>query len=127
MTGNQWEDKKIIYSGPWFPENIHGKRQRELNYSGELTIDPSQPNIVYFSHIVDGIFEISKGETYDFGKNWSFTPVTKNSEFDNARPFVPKYKDKNDPTVLLWMQNISYIHYIDYDSKILYAKFLIDQ
>lgn len=122
-NGKEWSDHKIIYSGPWFPEDVHGERQKELNYSGGLTLDPNDPSVVYFSHVIDGVFEISRGETPDRGKNWGITPVTRNSTFDNVRPYVPRYRNADDPAVVLWMQNRSYIHYTIYDSSIKYMMF----
>lgn len=121
--GDKWHDHKIIYSGPWFPEDVHGQRQRELNYSGGLTLDPVDPSIIYFSHVIDGVFEISRGETPDFGRNWGITPITRDSEYDNVRPYVPRYQQPGDQKVVLWMQNKSYIHYTDYDCSIRYILF----
>lgn len=123
FDGSQWHDHKIIYSGTWFPEDVHGERQRELNYSGGLTLDPSDPSVIYFSHVIDGIFEISRGETPDYGKHWGMTPVTRHSEMDNVRPYVPRYQQAGDKKVVFWMQNRSYIHYTDYDTSIKYMVF----
>lgn len=117
--GTKWHDHRILYSGPWFPEDIHGERQRELNYSGGISIDPDNPSIVYFSHVIDGVFEISRGETPDYGLHWGITPLTRNSERDNVRPFVPRYRKQGDPHAVLWMQNDYYIHYTDYLSRIM--------
>lgn len=123
FDGNSWHHHRILYSGPWFPEDVHGQRQRELNYSGGLTLDPNNPAVIYFSHVIDGTFEISRGETPDYGKTWGITPVTRDSQFDNVRPFVPRYQNSDDPNAVLWMQNHSYIHYTDYQSSIRYAIF----
>ena len=121
--GHGWHDHRIIYSGPWFPEDVHGERQRELNYSGGLTLDPVDPSVIYFSHVIDGVFEISRGETPDYGKTWGITPVTRHSQYDNVRPYVPRYQKTRDKKMVLWMQNKSYIHYTDYDSSILFMEF----
>ncbi len=123
FDGSDWHDHKIIYSGPWFPEDVHGERQRELNYSGGLTLDPSDPSVIYFSHVIDGVFEISRGETPDYGKHWGITPVTRHSEMDNVRPYVPRYRHAGDKKMVFWMQNRSYIHYTDYDTSIKYMVF----
>lgn len=121
--GFSWHDHKIIYSGPWFPEDISGKVQREVNYSGGMVIDPVQPSVVYFSHMIDGVFEISRGETPDFGEHWGITPVTRHSTLDNVRPFVPRGRKSGEKNAVLWMQNRSYLHWTDYDTRILYALF----
>lgn len=116
----KWHDHHLIDSGGWFPHTPVGTKEREENYSGGLTLDPVNPSVVYFSHEVNQVFEISRGETHDFGKTWKFTPITQNSRLDNVRPIVPRYKKKGDTNVVLWMQNRSYVHYTDYDSSILY-------
>ncbi len=114
----KWIDHLLINSGKWFPQTPDGKKEREENYSGGLTIDPLDPAVVYFSHEIDGVFELSKGKTSDLGKTWKMTPVTRNSKLDNIRPVIPRYKKKGDKNVLLWMQNNKYVHYTDYDSEI---------
>lgn len=116
----KWHDHHLIDSGGWFPHTPEGGKEREENYSGGLTLDPVNPSVVYFSHEVNQVFEISRGETQDFGKTWKFTPITQNSKLDNVRPIVPRYKKKGETNVVLWMQNRSYVHYTEYDSSILY-------
>lgn len=117
----KWIDHQLINSGKWFPHTQEGKKEREENYSGGLTIDPLDPSIVYFSHEIEGVFELSKGQTYDLGKTWKITPVTRGSKLDNVRPVIPRYKKKGDKNVLLWMQNRRYVHYTDYDSDIKFS------
>lgn len=119
--GKKWNDHHLIDSGKWFPQTPEGKKEREQNYSGGLTIDPLDPSIVYFSHEVNDVFEISKGQTKDLGKTWQITPITQNSKLDNVRPVIPRYKKKGDQNVLLWMQNRKYLHYTEYDSQINYV------
>ena len=119
-NNGKWEDHLLINSGTWFPEDEEGKKQREENYSGGMTLDPADPSTLYFSHQVNGIFELSKAITRNFGKSWKITPITRNSKLNNVRPVVPRYKKKSDPTVLLWMQLRKYRHYTDYDADIVY-------
>jgi len=121
--GKKWHDHHLIDSGKWFPQTPEGKKEREQNYSGGLTIDPKDPSVVYFSHEINGVFEISKGITKDLGKTWKISPITRNSLLDNVRPIVPRYKKPDDKTILLWMENKKYIHYTDYDSRIKYKIF----
>ncbi|MBX3253878.1 MAG: BNR-4 repeat-containing protein [Chitinophagaceae bacterium] len=116
----KWEDNQLINSGTWFPEDEVGKKQREENYSGGMTLDPQDPSTVYFSHQVNGVFELSKATTGNFGRSWKITPVTRNSKLNNVRPVIPRYKKKSDPTVLLWMQCRKYLHYTNYDADIVY-------
>ena len=118
---NKWNDHHLIDSGKWFPQTPDGKKEREENYSGGLTIDPLNPAVVYFSHEVNNVFEISKAETGDLGKTWKMTSITKNSKFDNVRPVIPRYKKKGDKDVLFWMENRKYVHYTDYDCSIKFS------
>lgn len=116
----KWVDHQLINSGTWFPQTPEGVKQREENYSGGMTIDPLQPEVVYFSHQLNGVFEISKAVTGNLGKSWKLTPVTRNSILNNVRPIIPRYRKKGDKPVLLWMQFRKYLHYTDYDSDIVY-------
>lgn len=116
----KWEDHFLVNSGPWFPEDEEGKTQREENYSGGITLDPADPSTLYFSHRVNGVFELSKATTRNLGKTWKISAITRNSALNNVRPVVPRYKEKSAPTVLLWMQFRRYMHYTDYDSRIAY-------
>ncbi len=118
--GGSWQHHKLIESGKWFPQTQPGAREREVNYSGGMTFDPSDPSVIYLSHQVDGRFEISKAKRERSGNSWKITPVTRDSEFDNVRPFVPRFRKKGEKNVLLWMQNRKYIHYTDYDTSIMY-------
>lgn len=117
---NKWKDHLLINSGGWFPQAVEGKKQREENYSGGMTLDPSDPATVYFSHDINGIFELSQATTANMGNTWKVTPITRNSKLNNVRPVIPRYKGKSDTTVLLWMQFRKYIHFTDYDSDIVY-------
>ena len=120
--GKKWNDHLLIDSGKWFPQTAEGATEREQNYSGGVTIDPLNPSIVYFSHEINDVFELSKGETNDLGKTWKITPVTRNSKLDNVRPVIPRYKKKSNENVLLWMENRKYIYYTEFDTTIKYLK-----
>ena len=122
FDGKKWNDHHLINSGKWFPQTPDGKKEREENYSGGLTIDPLDPSVVYFSHEINNIFEISKGKTSDLGKTWEITPVTRNSTLDNVRPVIPRYKKKGDKNILLWMENRNYVHYTEFDCAIKWLK-----
>ncbi len=121
FDGKKWHDNKICNSGKWFPQTPEGKVEPEPHYSGGMVIHPLRQNTVYLSREVDGIFEIEKYITKDKGKNWEMTPVTKNSEYDNVRPYVPRNMSEKDKTVVLWMENEKYIHYTNYKSNIKYT------
>jgi hypothetical protein len=120
---NNWEDYEICKAGKWFPQTQPEKEERESYYMGNMTLHPENPNVVYLSREVNCIFEIEKHETADGGSTWAITSITKNSDYDNVRPYVPRYLPENAKTVVLWMENKKYIHYTDYDTSI---KYLID-
>lgn len=115
-----WIDAKICDSGKWFPQTPKGQHEREPHYSGGMSVNPIDPNEVFVSQQVSGVFEIVKYVTHDRGRSWDQQPVTQNSTYDNVRPYIPRNMQKNDPLVLLWMQNERYVHYTDFRSSIRY-------
>lgn len=119
-SANKWVDRQICKAGKWFPQTPKGKTEREPHYMGNMTIDPLKPEVVYLSREVNNVFEIEKFRTKDGGETWQITPVTKNSEYDNVRPYVPRNKPERASTVVLWMENKKYIHYTNYDTRINY-------
>ncbi len=119
-NGKQWIDHKICHSGKWFPQTPKNKTEREPHYSAGMSFHPLKPNIVYLSKQVDGVFEIEKRETKNNGKSWKITPITRNSEYDNVRPVVPRNMKQGDTPVVLWMVNEKYVHYTDYKTRIDY-------
>jgi hypothetical protein len=121
FDGEKWNNNKICNSGKWFPQTPEGKVEPEPHYSGGMVIHPLKQNTVYLSRQVNGTFEIAKYITKDKGKNWEVTAVTKDSKYDNVRPYVPRNMSKNNKTVVFWMENEKYIHYTDYKSNIKYT------
>lgn len=121
----KWTTHKIVNSGGWFPETPEGVTEREPHYFGGMTNHPGNADVVYLSREVDGVFEIERWETSDYGKNWEKEAVTQQSTLDNVRPYVPRGLGASDTEVVLWMENKKYIHYTDYRSAIRYA--LIDK
>jgi hypothetical protein len=119
--GTEWFNYEICKSGKWFPQTQPGQKEREPHYFGGLTIHPDNANVIYLSRQVNGIFEIERWETTDYGKTWKHEAVTKESEFDNVRPFVPRGLKAKDVEVILWMENQKYIHYTDYRTSIKYS------
>jgi hypothetical protein len=81
-TGTRWLDHRITYAGPHIDQ--------APGYSGGVTLDHNDPNVVYLSRMIDGHFEISRWETRDDGRTWMASiAVTSKSEGANMRPFVP--------------------------------------
>lgn len=109
--GKKWLNYELINAGKWFPKTPAGTVEREPNYSGGMSIDKEDPNILYLSVNRDSVFEIEKWVTSNGGKTWAVTFVTKGSTKDNVRPFAVRGAKAGNPVQVLWMQNTRYIHY----------------
>ena len=116
----QWIDNEICKAGPWFPQTQENAVEREPNYFGNMTIHPANPNEIYLSRRINGVFEIEQRITHDGGKSWNIIPITEHSKYDNVRPYIPRGTSSHDKTIVLWMENKKYIHYTDYDVAIKY-------
>jgi len=115
-----WINKKLCNSGNWFPQTPVGKKEREPHYFGGMTIHPDNCNLLYLSRQINGVFEIERWETTDKGDSWDKESVTKNSTYDNVRPFIPRELSNGSSEIVLWMENQKYIHYTDYKTSIKY-------
>jgi hypothetical protein len=118
-NGSQWVDHEIAYAGSCLYSS-------EMDYTGNITLDPGDPDTVYIStnveptsgepllSRVDGKrhYELFKGTTADGGASWAWTPVTTDSSADNLRPMVPE--GSGDNAILLWLRG-TYRAYTDYD------------
>ncbi|MDX6673901.1 MAG: hypothetical protein QOH11_1319 [Solirubrobacteraceae bacterium] len=91
-TGTHWYDRALVRAGPAI--------DHDPAYSGGVTLDHSNPDIVYLSRFTDGHFEIERWQTADGGRTFAATPVTTSSTRDNIRPFVPQ--GTSGDRVLLW-------------------------
>jgi len=117
--GNKWIDHEIAYAGSCL-------YQGELDYTGNITLDPGDADTVYISTNVqpksgmplhsnaDGRqhYEIFKGTTTDGGASWSWEPITANSSADNLRPLVPIWPGNR--VAVLWLRG-TYLAYTHYD------------
>lgn len=121
---NIWEDYEMCKAGKWFPQTPDRETEREPHYMGNLILHPANPAIVYLSRQVNNRFEIEKFETPDMGKTWEITPITRNSALDQVRPYVPRNQPQDAKTVVMWMENTTYIHYTNFDCSI---KYFIDE
>ena len=117
FEGGRWNNHRLTEGGSWFPHTREGVREREPNYSGGIVLDHSDPTVVYLSRDRDGTFEIEKWTTNDKGATWNVSHVTRDSRYDNVRPFVIRDHPANGPEVL-WMNIQKYIHYTDYQGAI---------
>ncbi|NND34410.1 MAG: hypothetical protein HKN76_17630 [Saprospiraceae bacterium] len=116
----KWIDREICKAGKWFPQTPPGTQERESYYHGNMTFDPSAPNVIYLSRQIGGRFEIEKRTTEDKGKTWQIYPITTNSTYDQVRPYVPRDRPEKADPVVLWMENKRYVHWTDYNTNIKY-------
>lgn len=116
-NGKTWITNDLINSGRWFPETPPGTIEREPNYSGGISIDHENTNVVYLSVQRDSVFEIEKWIRTDDSK-WIVETITEGSNKDNVRPVAVLNATEKNPLQLLWMQNTRYVHYTDYFASI---------
>ena len=116
FDGTTWTDVEITPAGGWFPQTPRGMHEHEPHYSGGLALDPADPDVVYLSRPVRGVFEIEKWTTRDRGRSWTPEPLTSHSRWNNVRPFVPRGCAGNAGDVL-WMHG-DYTHYTDFRTDI---------
>lgn len=118
--GKKWITHEITSVGGWFPSTPKGKREREPHYSGGAILDHEDPDTVYISRQVNGIFEMERWTTNDHGSSWTTHALTRNSTRHNIRPFVPRGHRKNGGPSVIWVHvDGHYIHYTDYRSRLM--------
>ena len=114
FDGVAWQVSEMAHAGSYLYSN-------ESDYLGLASIDPTNPNVVYMSSDIDpraqtstSHHELYKGVTSDFGKSWTWTPITENSTMDNLRPALPLWNGQN--TVLTWLRG-PYTTYTNFDAQ----------
>jgi len=109
-NGSAWEVYEVTFAG----RTIDGSS--EPYYSGGITINKENPNVIYFSKQdpTTGQFEIYKGITSDGGKTWTFEQLTANSAYKNVRPIAVV---NGTDIQVIWIYGI-YNHYTDFDTMI---------
>ncbi len=111
--GKEWQDREIAYAGRclyyW-----------ESSYTGLMTIDPTDPEMIYISTDVDpstgeylgGVHEIYRARVGDNDdiKTIKWEAVTSGSRFRNIRPIIVENEGYK---VLLWLNGkwSTYLHY----------------
>jgi len=107
--GSRWRVHEIAYAGTRLYAG-------EDDYTGLAALDPHNPDVIYISTDADPVtgkplvsvadgqrhHELFRGTTRDFGATWQWEAITANSDVDNLRPIVPKWKDTR--TALVWMR-----------------------
>jgi hypothetical protein len=113
-TGSGWVSYQITPAGG----SISTEGKGQPYYSGGITLDHENPDTVYLSREVGGIFEVETWTTPDGGKSWSRTAVTANSSANNYRPISPRglIPFSTDMSAV-WMRG-TYHSYIAYQTSI---------
>lgn len=100
-TGSAWDEHEITHGGGYISEDI-SQDPGCVTYSGGITIDQENPNIVYISTNYNlSQFEIKKGITSDGGASWNWTDITSGSSYKNCRPKVVYNHTSDFP--ILWL------------------------
>lgn len=115
FTGRRWVSHFLVNAGPSIsPTTI------EYEYSGGITLDHSDPSIVYLSRKVGPSFQIERWVTSDGGTRWRHRVVVSGGAIDNVRPVVPR-GSRGGPMSLLWLRG-DYINYRSYRTEIAYLR-----
>ncbi|WP_139957454.1 BNR-4 repeat-containing protein [Flavicella sediminum] len=116
-TGTEWNNNLVSDAGK-------GLYAGEDDYTGIITTNPYNTNEIFVStnknpitEFEDNRYEIYSAITADGGATWSWTEVTKDSDQDNLRPFVPKGISNVDDRVVLWFHG-DYVSYSNYSTRI---------
>jgi len=117
--GTKWNNTTLGKAGKWFPQTKKEKKEREPHYSAGIYLDHQNPNNLYLAKPINGIMEIIKMSTTDNGQTFTQTQITKNSKYNNVRPYItqniPPYTKPN----LFWLNiNDHYIHYSNYKTAL---------
>lgn len=111
--GKRWIDSEIAYGG----SKLYA---REDDYTGNLCIDPQDPDTVFISTNADPSTgrrlphrEIYRGRPR--GPKWAWTAVTRDSTADNIRPIVPIWQRGH--RALLWLRG-KMRTYTDFDFQV---------
>lgn len=109
-TGLVWDENEITTAGTY----IDGVTQPY--YSGGITLDHENTNIVYLSKQISGQFEIQRGITSDGGSSWNFNSITWNSSNKNIRPVCIRNHRQN--VKFAWL-NGTYTTYLNYNTSVM--------
>ena len=116
-NGAEWEENDIVNAGKYITIIKQGEKLREPHYSGGIVIDHNNPDILFLSREIDGIFEIEKKIRRKNGE-CKTESITSNSKIDNIRPFVVPRNGEN-ASILLWMKG-NYYHYTDFETNLIF-------
>lgn len=116
-NGTQWTNYFVSDAG-------NGLYSGEDDYTGIITTNPYNTNEIFMSsnrNPISGLennrYEIYSATTSDDGTTWNWTAVTKDSDKDNLRPFIPKGISNAEDRVALWFHG-TYTTYSNYQTRI---------
>ena len=109
--GTRWVDREIARAGGSMSVDTN-----EPNYSGGITLDHEDPNLVYLARQVGGVFEVELWRTADGGATWTRRPVTGSSARGNYRPISPRGQTGADLGVI-WMRG-GYLNFTRFQTAI---------
>ena len=113
--GHRWVTHQITHAGGSFDPDT---KIPEPYYSGGLSLNHSDPSIVYLSKKSGSTFEIQSWRTADHGASWSHTDLTSNSTSGNYRPVSPRGLPPGSGGLsVIWMGG-AYNGYIGYETSI---------
>lgn len=98
FNGRRWTRHFMTFAG-----GTIAPRTIEREYSGGITLDHSNPSIVYLSREVHRSWEIQRWTTNDGGAHWRHTTVVRGGGTHNVRPVVPRGWN-GGPMGLLWLR-----------------------
>ncbi len=102
-NSGKWRLSHVAYAGGHF----HQSPQIEHCYSGGMSIDAADPNVVYCSVPVGNAYEIIRYRLDNNGEVKEAKAITSGSPFNNSRPYsIPGSKDS--ALRLGWMQGNYY-------------------
>src|SRR5215210_1149475 len=115
-NGRRWENHTITRAGGSISTAPGRRGRREIYYSPGISLDHSDPSVVYLSLRRGRAREIERWRTSNGGRSWRRWAITAGSPVDNIRPVVPRNLGPGKSEVV-WMRG-SYIRYTNFQTSI---------
>jgi hypothetical protein len=107
-NGASWTDNEIIPAGSFL-------YTAQAYYSGGVTVDPANVNVVFAAVEVDGIYQIFRFTTTNSGASWSASQLTEGTQ-DALRPTVVRGQ-LSQPRLAYFTG--TYTSYTDYNTSVI--------
>ncbi|MFW6690700.1 BNR-4 repeat-containing protein [Streptomyces sp. MAR4 CNX-425] len=111
-NGTAWDDQELTAAGGTIAE-----KPGEINYSGGITLDHTNPSVVLLSRRIGSVNEIERWTTTNGGTTWEREAVTADSTVTQVRPLTPRGLDSGERLGILWMAG-RYPSYTEYQTHI---------